>query len=140
FLRYAAVRVGAGGEAAFWFKLVNNDATGLANLASAIGAPVAPWLRVSALSVYLCSFSGGADARFQQPSLNFRSLLTSSGTTFPLVTRTLSNEVTTTVPLVAYGVSFLRFSVASGQDALLTVTSLRQSLPSAIQLAIVRVR
>lgn len=140
FLRYAADRVGAGAEPAFWFKLANANATGITNLASAIGAPVSSWLRDWALSVYLDDTPAGIDARFLQPSLNFRSLLTSSGTTFPLATRTLSNNVTTTVPLVAYGVSFLRFSVANGQDALLTTTSLRQSLPSAIQLAIVRVR
>jgi hypothetical protein len=37
-------------------------------------------------------------------------------------------------------VSFLRFSVASGQDALLTVTSNGQPLPPTMQLSVVRVR
>jgi hypothetical protein len=44
------------------------------------------------------------------------------------------------VQLTGGGVSFLRFSVASGQDALLTVTSSGQLLPSTVQLAVVRVR
>jgi hypothetical protein len=68
--------------------------------------------------------------------------LTGGGTStpFPLATRSLTDGVANTVQLTGGGVSFLRFSVASGQDALLTVTSSGQLLPSTVQLAVVRVR
>jgi hypothetical protein len=142
FLRYSADRIGANGEAAFWFKLVNNNATGMANLTSALGTPAASWLRDWAISNYMDDNTSGSDARFVQPSFNFRSIMTNGGTegSFPLSTRALSTTGTSTVALAAYGVAFLRFSVPTGQDALLTVTSLSQSLPSSVQLAIVRVR
>ena len=50
------------------------------------------------------------------------------------------DNVQVSLNMVGYGVSFLRFSVASGQDALLTVTSNGQPLPPAMQLSVVRVR
>jgi hypothetical protein len=82
------------------------------------------------------------DARFLQPSWNMRSVLTGGGVSlaFPLATRTMTDGDPTTVPLAANGVSFLRFSVPNGQDALLTVTASGQQLPATVQLAVVRVR
>jgi hypothetical protein len=61
-------------------------------------------------------------------------------TAFPLLTHVLSDNVPVSLNVVGYGVSFLRFSVASGQDALLTVTSNGQPLPPTMQLSVVRVR
>ncbi|MGE5101849.1 MAG: hypothetical protein ACM3SX_17840, partial [Deltaproteobacteria bacterium] len=80
--------------------------------------------------------------RFQQPSWNLRSVFTGGGTStpFPLTTRLLTDGVANTVQMASGGVAFLRFSVPSGQDALLTVTSSGQLLPSTVQLAMVRVR
>jgi hypothetical protein len=68
--------------------------------------------------------------------------MTGAGTSLPfqLATRTLSDVIANTVPMAGGGVAFLRFSVAGGQDALLTVTSSGQLLPSTVQLAVVRVR
>ena len=142
FLRYSADRLGVTAEPAFWFNLVNNNAHGLANLSSALGTPPGPWLRDWAISNFVDDNTTGSDARFVQPSFNFRSIMTNggAGVSFPLTTRTLSTTGNSTVTLAAYGVSFLRFSVPNGQDALLTATSLGQSLPSSVQLAIVRVR
>jgi hypothetical protein len=142
FLRYAADRLGPANEQAFWHNLVNDDATGLPNLASALGTPVGPWLRDWAISNYVDDNVLGSDPRFVQPSFNFRSIMSGggTGTPFPLSPRALSTIGTTTVTLASYGVAFLRFSVPNGQDALLTATSLGQSLPSSVQLAIVRVR
>jgi hypothetical protein len=139
FLRYSADRLGAEAEPGFWFDLVNDRTTGLANLSKALGTPAGPWLRDWAISNYVDDNTTGADRRFVQPSFNFRSLL-SGGGGFPLNVRQLSTTGTSTVTLASYGVAFLRFSVPDDQDALLTVTSLGQSLPSSVQLAIVRVR
>jgi len=44
------------------------------------------------------------------------------------------------VNLTAYGVSFMRFSVASGEDALITASSNGLQLPPTVQLAVMRVR
>jgi hypothetical protein len=142
FLRYAADRLGPGAEDQLWFKLVNNNATGMTNLTSALGTDPGPWLRDWAISVFLDDNVAGTDARFQQPSWNLRSIFTNGGTgiSFPLVTRSLRDNIASVVNLSAFGVSFLRFNVVNGQDALLTVTSNGQPLPSAVQLAVVRVR
>lgn len=142
FLRYAADRLGPANEQAFWYNLVNDDATGLPNLTSALGTSAGPWLRDWAISNYVDDNAPGSDPRFVQPSFNFRSIMTGggTGTPFPLTPRALSTTGTTTVTLASYGVAFLRFSVPTGQDALLTATSPGQSLPSSVQLAIVRVR
>jgi hypothetical protein len=142
FLRYAADRQPAGGENAFWYKLVNGPETGVANLTSAIGDSVSSVMRDWAISVFMDDNGMGVDSRYQQPSWNMRSLLTRDGTStaFPLLSRSLKDGTTTALTLASHGVSFLRFSVASGQDALLTMTSGGAPLPSTVQLALVRVR
>jgi hypothetical protein len=142
FLRYAADHLPAGAENAFWFNLVNSHTSGMANLTNALGTSPAPLLHDWAMSVFLDDNAPNVDPRYQQPSWNIRSVLTGGGvsTAFPLLTHILSDNVPVSLSMVGYGVSFLRFSVASGQDALLTVTSNGQPLPPTMQLSVVRVR
>jgi len=143
FLRYTADHLpSASQENAFWFSLVNTKLTGIANLTAALGKPPNSLLRDWAISVFLDDNAPNVDPRFQQPSWNLRSALTNGGTglAFPLGTRTLTDNATSTTTLVSDGVAFFRFSVPSSQDALLTVTSGGQTLPSTLQLALVRVR
>jgi hypothetical protein len=142
FLRYAADHLKPGtSESSFWFNLVNTKSTGIANLTNALGAAPNSLIRDWAVSEFVDDNTTGLDARFTQPSWNMRSVATASGApTFQLRTRTLVDNGTSQVTLADFGVSFLRFSVPSGQDALLTVTSLGQPLPSTVQLAVVRVR
>ena len=142
FLRFAADHLPAGTENDFWFRLVNSATTGVANLDAALGSSSGTMMRDWAISVFMDDNAANVDPRFQQPSWNLRSTLTNGGTSlaFPLVTRTLADNVSQSVLLAANGVSFLRFSVASGQDALLTVTSGGQPVPPAVALAVVRVR
>jgi len=142
FLRFAADHLAAGAENAFWFNLVNSKTSGIANLTNGLGSAPAALMRDWAISVFLDDNAANVDGRFQQPSWNLRSVLTGGGTStpFPLATRTLSDGVANTVPMASGGVAFLRFSVGSGQHALLTVTSSGQLLPSSIQLAVVRIR
>lgn len=142
FLRYAADHLPAGTENSFWFSLVNSKTSGLANLTNALGASPAPLLHDWATSVFLDDDATGVDPRYLQPSWNSRSILTGGGvsTAFPLTTHVLTDNAQTSLNLFGYGVSFLRFSVASGQDALLTVTSNGQPLPPAVRISIVRVR
>ncbi len=142
FLRYAADHLPAGTETAFWRRLVNTNLTGIANLTNALGAPPNEYFRDWAISVFADDYASNLDPLYQQPSWNLRSALTGSGTSvaFPLVTRTLTDGGITSVTLAAGGVSFMRFSVPAGQDALLTAAAAGQKLPSTVQLAIIRVR
>ncbi|MFI5228358.1 MAG: hypothetical protein ACHQWU_04770, partial [Gemmatimonadales bacterium] len=141
FLRYAADHLPAGTENSFWFNLVNSSTTGVANLTRALGAAPDSLMRDWAISVFLDDNAPSVDARFQQPSWNMRSLTTNngSGVAFQLFTRILHDGSTSNFQMVSNGVAFLRFTVPSGQDALLALTSGGGPLPSAVQLAIVRV-
>jgi hypothetical protein len=142
FLRYAADHLPLGQEDVFWQSLVNSKTTGITNLAAALGAPTGPVLRDWAISVFMDDNAPNVDQRFQQPSWNLRSALTNGGTSlaFPLSTRLLTDNTTSSTTLGGNGVAFYRFSVASGQDALLSVTSGGQPLGTTIQLAVMRVR
>lgn len=142
FLRYAADRLFPTNEQPFWYGLVNNNSTGLTNLTTALGTAPGPLLRDWAISVFMDDNAPGVDPRFTQPSYNFRDILTAGGTgvPFPLVTRLLTDGRTSSVTLSAYSASYMRFSVLNGQEALLTATSGGQTLPSSVQLAVVRVR
>ncbi len=141
FLRYTADHLPAGQESAFWYKLVNSTTSGVANLTNALGTPPNSLMRDWAISVYLDDTAVGIDSRFQQPSWNFRSALPAyTSLPFQLITRILTDNIPISLTLAANGVSFLRFSVLNGQEALVTVTSGGQVLPSTVQLALVRVK
>jgi hypothetical protein len=142
FLRYTVDHLSTGTENTFWQKLDNSTSTGLANLSAALGTSPNPLMRDWAISVFLDDNSSGVDARFLQPSWNLRSLFTNGGTSvaFPLFTRTLVDGTQTSLTLAAGGVSFMRFSVPSGTDALLTLTSNGGPLPTGLQVAVVRVK
>jgi hypothetical protein len=140
FLRYSADRMGAGPEPAFWRNLANSKTSGVANLTAALGTNPATWLRDWALSVYLDDLGPAVDARYKQLSWNIRDIVSGGGLPYPLITRLLSDNTPLPITMAANGVSFVRFSVANGQEALLTVTSGGLPLPSTVQLAVVRVR
>lgn len=143
FLRFAADHLPVGAENSLWFNLVNSKTSGLANLTAALGTAPASLLRDWTISVFADdNAAAGLDPRFQQPSWNLRSIVTAGGTgiAFPLITRALVEGSTTSVTLAAYGASFMRFSVTSGQDALITASSNGQQLSSTVQLSIIRVR
>lgn len=143
FLRFAADHLPAASqENNFWFSLVNSKLTGISNLTAVLGQAPNGLLRDWAISVFLDDNAPNVDPRFQQPTWNLRSAMTNGGTSlaFPLATRNLSTNGTSTTTLVGYGVSFFRFSVPNAGDALLTVTSGGAALPGTVQLALVRVR
>jgi hypothetical protein len=143
FLRFAADHLAPSNESSLWFKIVNAKTSGMTNLASALGVTPNTLLRDWATSVFLDDNAVSVDPRFQQPSWNARSIITGAGTSapFPLVTRLLNVDGSSlSTNLVGNGVAFLRFSVPSGQDALLTATSGGQALPSSVKLSVVRIR
>ncbi|HEX2095346.1 MAG TPA: hypothetical protein VHG28_23320 [Longimicrobiaceae bacterium] len=120
FLRYAADRRD-GDDRAFFNALVNSNVIGLANLRAALGGstdPI-PWVRDWNVSVYTDDAVSGVDARFTQPSWNFRSVLPAlRSNQFPLRVRPLTNGVSTgPITLNAGGAAYLRFAVAPGGRA-----------------------
>jgi hypothetical protein len=141
FLRYAADHLPAGQENAFWFKLVNSKTYGVPNLTAALGTAPNALMRDWAISVFLDDNAPNVDARYLQPSWNMRSALpAATSVPFTLAPRALTDNVTSTLTMAGNGVSFFRFSVANGKEALLTATTGGQPLPPSMQLAVVRIK
>jgi hypothetical protein len=141
FLRYVADhQPGINNDGDLWFKLVNSTNTGLANLTAALGANPRAMLRDWSLAILLDDTGLTLDPRFQHLSWNFRSAMPAGGFTYALASRALSDGATTTATIAGGGTSYQRFAVSAGQDALITITSTGQPVPSAIQLALVRIR
>jgi|DewCreStandDraft_2_1066082.scaffolds.fasta_scaffold00075_117 hypothetical protein len=142
FLRYAADRRG-GDERDLWFNLVNSSQTGLANLQARLGTDPVPWVREWTVSVYTDD-AVVTEARYQQPSWNFRSIMsgfTSTGGRYPLkVVRLDSATSPYSFTLNAGSGAFLRGGVAPGAAVKVRFRSGGSVPPGAFQLAIVRTR
>lgn len=153
FLRYAAGRQGAGGEAAFYRALVNSSTSGRANLANVLGGStvVADYLRDWTVSLIADDYSTAVTAAlnpiYVTPSWNFRSIypgLTLGGGSalgvYPIATRSLTSGVPQRISLAGGTSSYVRFGIRSGQSALLSVASNGGAIPSGMRYAIVRMR
>jgi hypothetical protein len=119
FLRYAADRKG-GSESQLWKSLVDAKISGLANLKSALGADPMEWIREWTVAIYADDAVPGVQAKFTQPSWNFRSIMPafkSNNGRFPLKTRELANGVASSVTVRGGGAAYLRFGVAPATHA-----------------------
>ncbi len=152
FLRYSAARQGETGEAPFFRGLVNSPTTGLANLSSAIpGGQFADYLRDWTVSLIADDFSAtttaALDPKYVLPAWNFRSIypgLQFSGGAalgvYPIGARSLQNNAPQRITLAGGSSSYVRFGVAAGRDALLTLSSNGGALPGSLRYAVVRLR
>ncbi len=151
FLRFAAGRQGAGGEAAFFRSLVNSPTTGFANLNNATGGQIADYLRDWAVSNiaddYSAAETAALDPRYVLPAWNFRSIYPglrfSGGSTlgvYPIAVRNLQNNATQRITLVGGTSSYVRFSIAGGRNAQVTLSSNGGLVPASVRYAIVRLR
>ena len=141
FLRYAAdrtVAAGAPSDSAFLYRLVNSTRTGLPNLQQALagtgGAAVtlADWFRDWSVATYADELVSGANARFTQPSWEFRDVVAGiNSNTYPLATRALAEGQAQTVTLNAGGAAYLRFTVPAGGQATVSVRSAGGAAPPA---------
>jgi hypothetical protein len=146
FLRYAADRLVNGGAGTdFWFRLVNSQTAGVANLRDVFGTEPSPLMRDWAIAAYADDTGPGVEERFSHQSWNFRSILPALGNPFPLTDplseRRLSDNVPASVQMQGGGVSFLRFLVPAGHEALFLLTSTSgQPSPATLQLSVLRIR
>jgi hypothetical protein len=152
FLRYAAGRQGAAGEASFLRSLVNSNTTGVANLQTVLsGGQFADYLRDWSVSLIADDFSPTTTAALSQnyimPSWNFRSIypgLRFSGGTalgvYPIATRSLLSGSPQRVLLAGGTSSFVRFGIPAGRSAVVILSSNGALPPSTLKYALVRLR
>jgi len=135
-LRYAADRKG-GSEAATWSALVNSTSAGQANFNAVFGDIIAE-ARDWSLTQFLDDAGLGTSANYSHPSWNFRSVLPgiNSGK-FPLLTHPLTS---TPVDLNLNGATaaYIRFSVAANLSASIVTTASGQTVPSFVDMLLVR--
>ena len=142
FLRYAADRR-ASTDGDFWYRLVNSTTSGMANLTQVLGVNPTGWMHDWAISNLGDDWVAGIASAYTQPSWNTRSYFAGVGIAFPLATSRLPVLADTSQRLLTLrggGVAYLRFTVPSGQDALILVTANGQPLPTSMQLSVVRVK
>ena len=140
FLRYLADHRPT--DNTFFYRLVNSQTSGLANIQSVIGTDPAPAMRDWATSVYANGTVTGIDSTYNQPSWNWPQVfaLTQSSYRHPL-SHTLTNDSTVTVTLKTDGTAFFPFAVSNGQQGLLTVAGPGgTALPAGVQLMLIRTK
>ncbi|HEX2203483.1 MAG TPA: Ig-like domain-containing protein [Longimicrobium sp.] len=135
FLRYAADRRG-GAEGAFWKALVDNDRLGIDNLQAALGTDPRLWVRDWTTSVFTDDAVPGVEARFTQPSWNFRATYA----TYPLNTIRIGANGSAAAGLFGGSGSFIRFGVPAAGTGSITVREGSGPPPSAAFVTIVRTR
>lgn len=152
FLRFAAARQGANGEAAFLRQLVNSRVTGVENLQQVLsGGAFADYLRDWSVSVIADDYSAatrdGLGPRYTNPAWNFRSiypgLRLAGGAAlgvYPVQTRSLLSNVPQRITLAGGTSSFVRFSVPAGQRALISLSSNGALPPGTLRYGLVRLR
>lgn len=131
FLRYAADRSDA--HENLWRSLVDSRVTGFANLKQALGVDPREWVRDWTTSVYTDDVVA-TDARYQQPSWNFRTFYSS----YPVPVRPLAG--TTNLFLNSGSGAFFRFSVAPNVAGSVNLRSGAANAPSQSYMTIVRTR
>ena len=146
FLRFAADHRSAGNETAFWQSLENANSTGIQNLYDHIGADVRLLIRDWAISNFMDDLVP-TDPKYTQPSWNLRQL---PGFQPPVVLNLLPQsqitpkDTSATVTLRALSSEFVRFGVATNQEAYIRATGFPANtntpLPRSVLLAIVRTK
>lgn len=152
FLRYAAGRQGVAGESAFLRSVVNSSSSGIANLSSAIpGGQFADYLLDWTVSVIADDFSAtttaGLDPKYVLQAWNFRSIYPglrfgggSALGVYPINARRLLSNAPQRISLAGGTSSYVRFGVAAGRSALLTLSSNGGAIPGQLKYAVVRLR
>jgi hypothetical protein len=145
FLRYSADRLG-GGDQPFFFKLVNSRTSGIANMRQVINASPVDWAQDWTLSVYTDDAVPGVDARFLQPSWNFRSVMPAvtqiydEGNKFPLLVHPLASGGSQGYNIRGGGATYLRFGIGGSSRVGLRLTQDASVPPASLRFSLVRTR
>jgi len=144
FLRYAADHQGSS-DGDVWLRLVNSQLAGLDNLSSVFGSNLGPMLNAWLVSLYTDDATSGVDPMYVEPSWNFRSAypaLPVSAQPYPLLgaVGVLEDGQAQTVSLSGGASTYFRFSIASGNEAAIRLTTKGLMPPLAVQATIVRTR
>jgi hypothetical protein len=143
FLRYAADRAGQS-DGDLWMRLVNSKQSGTDNLRTALGANLDEWYRDWSVANFVDDMGlSGLDARYTGRSWNYRSVvsaLSSSGSGYPLLTRTLSNGMPAFLTLNGGSAGYVRLAVPATRVASIIARNGTQPLPATVRLTLVRTK
>lgn len=145
FLRYAVDRKN-GEDRVYWRALVNSKVGGLTNLRNALAIESDDWLRDFAIAQYTDDAVAGVDARYTQPSWNYRNILPAiqpqgDPQIFPLKTRSLTNGAKLNFELSDQGGSaYLRAAVPAGGVGGVRLTQDGNALPGTVRVTVIRTK
>ncbi len=142
FLRYLADHVGTN-DGTIWQQLVNSGTTGFGTLTKVLGADPMPMIRDWAVANYVDDLGITSDARFQNPSWNFRDIYSTTFLAFkayPLRVTNIPDNTPVSLSIRGGSASYARFTVSAGGDALLSFTSGGGAPLSAFQFIVVRTK
>ena len=144
FLRYVADHRGSS-DGDIWLRLTNSQVSGFDNLFDVVGEALPQMLNTWSVSLYTDDNVAGIDTAYTDPSWNFRSafpVLPTAGQPYPLsgAVHDLADGAQRTVSLHGGSSAFLRFSVATGKEAAIRLTSGGLMPSAAVQATIVRTR
>lgn len=152
FLRFAAGRQGASGEAPFFRALVNSATRGVANLQGVLGTGTfADYLQDWAVSIVADDFSAAQapllDTRYRLVGWNFRSIYPAlrfgSGAalgSYPLNARALQSNTPARLSLAGGTSAYFRFGVPAGSNAIVRLSSNGAAPAPALRVVATRLR
>lgn len=141
FLRYAADRSGQA-DSTFFKGLVDTGATGVTNLRNVIGDDPLSWMNDWAVAVFADDYVAGVNARFTQPSWNFRSVVPAlvQDSSFPIDVRPLSGSRSISYNLLPGGVAYPTFGLEDGRRGVVTLNADSKLTRDALRGALLRIR
>lgn len=140
FLRYALDR-DARGDAVPLNALVNSGTTGMANLQGVFGANMLDWVRDFDVAVYTDDYVPNVAQQFTIPSWSYRSLYIALNGSYQLAVDGLADGTPLDFTLrYGGGTRYLRFGVAPGQTATISLTNGASTPTASIATALVRTK
>jgi hypothetical protein len=140
-LRYLADHRGTA-DADTWRLLVNSKTAGLENVSNVFGTNYLTQIRDWATSVFADDLPGQADARFSQPSWNYRDIFPALGTpkigVYPLKVLALADAAPVNVSVNAGGAAYIRFRVPAGSAVSVDWSSSGLPVSPLMQFTVVR--
>jgi len=140
FLRYALDR-DARGDAVLLNSLVNSSTTGMANLQGVLGVNILDWVRDFDVAIYTDDYVPNVAPQFTIPSWSYRSLYIALNGSYQLAIDGLVDGTPLDFTLrYGGGTRYMRFGVAPGQIATISLTNGGSAPTTSIATALVRTK